>query len=285
MSPQEARKLRAIYHNVGHGQAIHIFGPRGDVIVIDLGSSRDFSPLTWLRGETDTIDYLIVTHPHGDHIEEMPLISKLGFKVRQFWRPKWLSEQDVYKQNQSAYRINLEHYFEMSKRYSHKVSEHERVGNPDVSGGLSVKVFSSRSCGTSNINNHSGVAFVEYASSGLLIPGDNEPPSWRALLQQPGFLAALRNVDIFMASHHGRASGYCPDIFVNKPRLCLVSDGRVQDTDARSRYSAQADGWKVHYRDGAESETRYCLTTRTDGYIQVDAGLNSSNPYLSVRAD
>src|SRR5690606_20570350 len=101
---QEAKKLRAIYHNVGHGQAIHIFGPRGDVIVIDLGSSRDFSPLTWLRGETDTIDYLIVTHPHGDHIEEMPLISKLGFKVRQFWRPKWLSEQDVYKQNQSSYR-------------------------------------------------------------------------------------------------------------------------------------------------------------------------------------
>jgi hypothetical protein len=65
--------------------------------------------------------------------------------------------------------------------------------------------------------------------------------------------------------------------------LCVVSDGRVQDTDARDRYSQHAKGWKVKKRNNLPSEDRYCVTTRRDGYIGIEVGKNANGrAYLSV---
>ncbi len=90
-------------HNVGHGQSIHAFTPNGKIVVIDLGCSKDFSPLNWLSAYSKKIDSLIITHPHGDHIDEILLLKK--FHIGQLWRPKWLEEQDIRKQNHSAYSV------------------------------------------------------------------------------------------------------------------------------------------------------------------------------------
>lgn len=278
--------LRVLIHDVGHGQAVHIFTPAGETIVIDLGCSGVFSPIEWLSASTKMIDSLIITHPHGDHIDEFLLLKKLGFSVRQLWRPKWLPKATVYEQNQSTYKDKLDAYFEMSDRYSSPIAESERVGNPAVSGGVSIDKFASKSVGTSNINNHSGVVVVKYRDISLVIPGDNEPASWRALLQQPSFAEAMAGAHIFMASHHGRESGYCSDIFESKPWLCVVSDGRVQDTDARERYSYHATGWTPIRRSGQPTKERSCLTTRSDGFVQVEVGENSNGKtYFRVEID
>lgn len=270
--------LKITIHNVGHGHAIHAFTPNGQSIVIDLGCSDDFSPLAWLRSKTDTIDSLMITHPHGDHIDEILELERLNFNVRQIWRPKWLSEDDVRKANQSDYTEKLDCYLDMSNnRFTHSVQENERVGNPDVSGGVSIKRYSTDKCGTSNINNHSGVAIFEYHGVKVVIPGDNEPPSWKELLEQDSFLKAVSGADIFLASHHGRESGYHSELLNTiKPRLCVVSDGRVQNTDATSRYSGHAAGWQVKSKSDGSSQNRKCLTTRTDGSIEIEIGQNSN---------
>ena len=278
--------LRVLIHNVGHGQAVHIFTPAGETIVIDLGTSSNYSPLEWLSGETKTIDSLIITHPHGDHIDEFSLIQQLGFNVRQFHRPKWLDAKTVYEQNQASYREKLDAYFEMSNDYSSPIADNERVGSPDVSGGVSINTYYSSSCGTSNINNHSCVVVIDYETSTIIIPGDNEPPSWRDLIQNQSFSSIMQRADIFMASHHGRISGYCSDIFSYKPNLCVISDGSVQDTDATNRYSYHASGWTVHSRNGNPSKERNCITTRSDGYIDISAGRNDNGKaFLSVTVD
>lgn len=87
-----------------------------------------------------------------------------------------------------------------------------------------------------------------------------------------------------MASHHGRESGYCSDIFKSiSPKLCIVSDGVVQKTDATSKYSGHASGWDVSSKSNGNILNRNCLTTRTDGYIEIEIGLNNNNhPFLSV---
>jgi beta-lactamase superfamily II metal-dependent hydrolase len=279
-------KLKILIHNVGHGQAVHAFTPDGKVVVIDLGTSADFSPLEWLSGHTKTIDSLVITHPHGDHIDEMLLIKDLGLKVRQLWRPKWLPREDVYAQNQATYQERLDAYFAMSDSYNHQILDEELVGNPAVTGGVTIKKFASKGCGTSNINNHSGVVVFEYLGVRIVIPGDNEPPSWKELLKQREFVDMVSGTHIFMASHHGRESGYCPELFsaLNKgaPKLCVISDGRVQDTDATSRYSYHAEGWDVGRRSGLRRETRNCVTTRSDGYVEIEVGPNQTAPYLSV---
>ena len=275
--------LRILIHDVGHGQAVHAWTPAGELVVIDLGCSSAFSPLEWLSGQSKTIDNLIITHPHGDHIDEFLLIKKMGFKVRQLWRPRWLERKVVYEQNQSTYTEKLDAYFEMSDRYTGKIADNELVGNPAVSGGASITKFNSKNCGQSNINNHSGVIVFEYCGVSVVIPGDNEPASWQELLTQPNFVSAINNANVFMASHHGRKSGYCADIFEKKPNLCVVSDGRVKDTDARDRYSHHAKGWKVKRRNDLPTEERFCVTTRRDGFIDIEIGPSSSgNGDLSV---
>lgn len=276
--------LRIVIHNVGHGQSIHAFTPAGEAVVIDLGCSESFSPLEWLHDQTQTIDSLIITHPHGDHIDEMLKIKSLGFTVRQLWRPKWLPKDEVYKQNQASYTGKLDRYFEMSDTYNSPIAPGERVGNPLVSGGVSIEHFNSSSCGVSNINNHSGVVVFSFSDSKIIVSGDNEPTSWNVLKEQLGFQKAVKNADIFMASHHGRTSGYEPSLFgLFKPSLCIISDGRVQDTDATNRYSYHATGWTVHRKSDEPSTKRNCLTTRSDGYIDIKLGNNSNGKnYLSV---
>ena len=122
--------FRILIHDVGHGQAVHAFTPVGETIVIDLGCSFEFSPLEWLSRSKKTIDSLKITHPHGDHIDELLLINKMGLKVRQLWRPNWLPREEVYKQNQSSYTNKLNAYFEMSDRYTGTIADGELVGDP-----------------------------------------------------------------------------------------------------------------------------------------------------------
>lgn len=282
--------LRILIHNVGHGQAIHAFTPASQTVVIDLGCSEYFSPLEWLRKQTDTIDNLIITHPHGDHIDEILDLDQHGFNVRQLWRPRWLTADEVRAANQASYEAKVERYLEMSQRFSVPIPENELIGNPAVTGGVTIRKYASRACGRNNINNHSGVVVFEYEGVKIVIPGDNEPPSWRALLEQQDFVQAARGAHIFMASHHGRDSGLCSELFddesgIRKPSLCAISDGRVQDTDATSRYSFHAQGWLVHSRNGRGSNKRFCVTTRSDGFIDIKIGRNSEGPYMAVTTD
>ncbi|MBZ0154908.1 MAG: MBL fold metallo-hydrolase [Alphaproteobacteria bacterium] len=281
--------LMIVIHDVGHGQAIHAFTPDGKVVVIDLGMSASFSPLEWLGRYTKTIDSLVITHPHGDHIDEILLITDLGFNVRQLWRPRWLLKQDVYAANQATYYDKLNAYFDMSDRYNSPVKDGELVGDPKVTGGVTIKQFASRNCGTSNINNHSGVVVFEYLGVRVVVPGDNEAASWKELLKKTDFVNMISDTYVFMASHHGRQSGYCLELFSalndGAPRLCVISDAGVQDTDATQRYSCHAEGWAVDSRSTLKRENRNCVTTRTDGAIEIEVGSNLSGTYLSVTTD
>lgn len=117
----------------------------------------------------------------------------------------------------------------------------------------------------------------------VVIPGDNESASWDALLKNDDFVDAVTGADIFMASHHGRESGFSSDLLkIVKPRLSVISDGRVLGTDASQRYYHYSSGWDVHSRSGAVSEKRYCATTRSDRSIDINIGKNSDNRFLSV---
>jgi len=44
--------LKLVIHDVGHGNAIHVYTPAGEVVVIDLGSSSAYSPLELLAENT-----------------------------------------------------------------------------------------------------------------------------------------------------------------------------------------------------------------------------------------
>ena len=117
-------------------------------------------------------------------------------------------------------------------------------------------------------NNLSYVTFLETPMGNFIIPGDIEKPAWEKLLQKRDFCNRLEKTHFFIASHHGRASGYCKEVFdYCSPRVVIFSDGPKQyaTQEEADTYAAHASGVEFNGR------TRYVLTTRNDGSICWDS--------------
>ncbi len=285
-------ELTCVFWDVQHGNATYINTPANEHIVIDLGVGSykqpnvPFSPLLHLKRKYGVrqLDGVVITHPHRDHLDDIGNFDALSPRVLS--RPKHLREADVHGGNLPASPV-VEEYLRISARYNQPVSPEESPFSPPWSGGHTITKFTPTACSRDNLNNHSIVTVVTYAGLKLLIPGDNEPPSWDELLAQPDFVQAIGGTDILLAPHHGRESGFSPALFDRiQPRLTVISDGRFGDTSATARYVGVTRGWKVHHRLTGDSEQRKCLTTRRDGVVIVKCGYSAGNrPYLNVTVD
>jgi len=223
---------------------------------------------------------VVITHPHRDHIDDIFNFDLLTPQV--LWRPKHLSDAEIRKANRDADMPLIKQYMEINQRFNLPVAASNDLTVPGSFGGATFQVFSPRFCDTSNINNHSLVVAVSYAGLKMVLPGDNEAPSWKELLNDSAFVAAVKGVDVLLASHHGRNAGYCAELFeaMGEPKLVVVSDGRFGDTSATDRYSKQASGWTVFDAAGS-NETRKCLTTRSDGHITIKFDWSSDPEYIN----
>ncbi|MEO0632618.1 MAG: hypothetical protein AAFY52_00615, partial [Pseudomonadota bacterium] len=80
--------------------------------------------------------------------------------------------------------------------------------------------------GFSDSNNLSLAIFVQCGPHKILFPGDLEKPGWKAMLRNDGFVRELNSVSLFVASHHGRENGYCPEVMALCPNIeaIVISD-------------------------------------------------------------
>lgn len=277
--------------DVQHGSAAYVRTPEGRHIAIDLGvgdftgndahragGDESFSPLKFLRANgVQQLDRVVITHPHTDHVDDIFEFDNMSPKTLLF--AKHLTDDEVLNGNQRRERHILNEYLKITHRYDKPVTggsvEAERPTFDFAS-------FHPVGCAASNLNNQSIVVFLTYAGSTICIPGDPEGAAWRELLKQPRFIDYLKQTDILVASHHGRESGYCEDIFEHlKPKLVIISDGQSGTTCVREKYYQKASGWEVGSHSSAELTTRYCLTTRRDGSINIEFG----NGYMSVKTE
>ncbi|KKM25835.1 hypothetical protein LCGC14_1590960 [marine sediment metagenome] len=280
--------LRIICWDVEHGNAAYIKTPADKHIALDIGSSASFSPLKSLRDDfnLEFLNEVIITHPHSDHMSDIFEFDLMFPKVLN--RSKHLTEEDIRNANRAEESNIVNKYLEIHGRYNQPIKKEDNPELPENNGGVYVRTFVDKSSSTSNINNHCTVVVIEYLNVKTLFPGDIEAPAWEALLQQENFVEAIAGVDILVASHHGRESGYYTDLFDHfTPKLTIISDGRFNDTSATSRYTDKSSGWKVNHRDESnESETRYCISTRNDGHIDIEVGESQNNStYLTVTID
>ena len=93
--------LEIVFWDVQHGSATYIKTPNGTHIVQDLctGSygtnNKDFSPLLHLKNKwgIEQLDWVIITHPHKDHIDDIINFDKLSPCVLS--RPKHLPKDEI----------------------------------------------------------------------------------------------------------------------------------------------------------------------------------------------
>lgn len=282
-------KVEMVFWDVQHGHATYIKSPNGKHIVIDLGTgdysgnNLFFSPLKHLkdRYSVNQLDYVIITHPHLDHIDDIFNFDSLKPKV--LHRPKLITKELLLDGVRDIDKPKFEKYIEICNKYNTSVNDNESPKIPENYGGLKIKTFIPTHYRGNNLNNYSIITILEYAGIKVIVPGDNENSCLNVLLENSAFSKAIENADILLAPHHGRDSA-CNNDFLNivNPRLTIVSDGKYCDTSANSRYSNKSRGWDV-FKEGTRIK-RKCLTTNSDGEIYVQFGYNEDNTrFLNVR--
>lgn len=265
--------------DVKHGHGIYINTPTGKHIVIDLGvgshSSGDtFSPLLHLKENygIKKIDLLIVTHPHMDHIDDILNLDVLKPEVISF--PKFTDTElaELLKNCQSKDKEKMEKFIEYRRNYNIPIS-HDRdiINNSNVSGVESIKRFRT-SNEQSNINDVSCVTVIQYMGYKIVIPGDNEKSSWNEFLERKDFKEAIKDADVYLASHHGRDSGYHDDVMkILNPKLVIISDSKKHGTSSE-KYTQKSQGlniWSFDKDKQHKKEFRKTLSTHNDGRINI----------------
>lgn len=274
-----ARVATMTVWNVQLGLAVHVKAPNGKYIVIDLGTGEDGNASPLGKRRNDNIAYMIITHPHLDHIDDILHFDENAPRIIK--RAKSITNAEVMQGVRDCDRRKFEKYCEINNRYNTPI-EPDNENNPNSSnnyGGLKIQTFSSLNCDHSNFNNFSIITVFSLSGIKVVVCGDNETESLGLLMQQDDFKSAVSNADILVAPHHGRESAYQSDFvsWVN-PRLTIISDTKKIEASASEKYTEKSRGLDVENSNG-DMNKRYCLTTRNDGNIQVKFGESDDPDY------
>ena len=84
--PSEYQELKVHFLDVGQGDSCFIELPNKETMLIDAGESEyGDSIVTYIYGQGyDTLDYVVATHPHADHIGGMADVLNT-FNIRNFY--------------------------------------------------------------------------------------------------------------------------------------------------------------------------------------------------------
>lgn len=246
--------------DVGHGLCALLVGASGIRILFDAGHSDAFRPSQYLPSQGHTaVDQLVITNFDHDHVSDLPELSST-INIRSISRNPSIP---------AAVLRNLKlANGPLTTALTTALDMHETWTGPALSlnyGTLSVRQYWNNYPTFTDTNNLSLVTFIEEHGTRLVIPGDIEVAGWKALLQRADFRQDLAGTHIVVASHHGRDSGYCEDVFTHcNPHLCIISDDVMQYDTQDHCYGKHCSG--LRWSDGS---TRRVLTTRNDGHITI----------------
>lgn len=246
----------------------------GPLAMIDSGSSSDFKPSTYVKAlGRNKLDYLFITNADQDHMSDLKGLVDAGIEVVTLHRnPSYTGEQmRQIKLVSGPLTDDANWYVSALSEFTNTV---DAPFNTCMAGITYKAFFNSYGSGGGQFkdtNNLSLVVFIKYKNFKMLFPGDLEKAGWAALLQRADFRTELVGTDVLMASHHGRESGYCEEIFKYfTPSCVVISDKPIvhatQQMVPDYRNVIRANGVKVR----TTMKNRHVLTTRRDGWIQFD---------------
>ena len=253
--------MRLTVHNVGHGLCISLIHENGNVMLWDCGHLDGSKPSEFLPAlGINTINRFFVTNYDEDHISDLPALrQKLNIEL--LHRNKSISNEQLraLKLQSGPISLAMDAMLSMLDRYT--VAEATAPEFPHVTFNTYYNNYRTDFDDTNNI---SLVTLINCNGKSFVIPGDLEKPGWEKLLEKENFREALRKVDVFIASHHGRENGYCRKVFdYCSPEVIIFSDSPIKfaSQEMASIYALHASG------DTFNGETRYVLSTRNDGNI------------------
>ena len=270
--------MKIIFYDVEHGSCCHIITPNNKHILVDVGSKTNSSIIhhiyrKYFYGNGGKIDELIITHPHEDHIYDLPNLCK-DLSPRVLHRPKGAFDI-IPSQNTPLHRSIAECANSMNERYNAPVSVNESPTEASVNGGVAFEIISPKSEWTTkqDINTFSNIVVVKAFDYKFVLTGDNPSSILSKMMAEDycGIRNHIANSTVLLAPHHGRTGEFCKEFFdcVN-PYLTVVSDKSIE-------HETQNDTTQLYKGRGANlyGQDRYVLTTRNDGTIMFDITIDN----------
>lgn len=202
-------ELVAHFLDVGQGDANFIELPNGETMLIDAGiASTGDDIVEYIENlGYDTIDYVVSTHPHADHIGGMAEVIE-AFDVDAIYMPKAVSTSKTYE--------NLLETIQ-DKGLSIKTGKSgvEVLDEDD----LDIVMVAPSSDDYSNLNNYSIVLKITYGDVSFLYTGDAEEESLEEITSDI-------KADVLKVGHHGSDTSTSEE-FLEKvnPQYAVISVG------------------------------------------------------------
>lgn len=269
--------------DIEHGACALITTSNDKRVMIDCGhnAATNWRPGSHLaRFGITSLDRLYVTNFDEDHVSGFPNLTDYVHIGALYRNPSVAPSTIRCLKKTDGMGVGIERLV--------LFMEHVFTGGPPPEdyGDTSFSVYWNRYGalgGFTDENNLSLVVFVTSGQHKFIFPGDMEKDGWRQLLWNPAFVAELRGVNFFVASHHGRENGYCEEVLSLCPgiEVVVISDKRMgyQSQETVDRYRAYARGFNYN------GDMRYVLTTRRDGRMFFSVPqVGAANVVLRVAA-
>ena len=251
--------------DVEHGACALVTADNGRRILIDCGhnTTTNWRPSRFLpaRG-IEYVERLVVSNYDEDHVTDLPeLFCRVGVSVlsrNPSVPPQFLR---LLKQENGMGRGIGTLAYMAGNFYNQPLPAAQDFG------ALQIAHYWNQFPEFIDENNLSLVTILRYHNLGVIFPGDIEKKGWLRLLERPDFRSALMGVNVFVASHHGRETGYCPEIFdCCFPEFVVFSDATIAHETQETAGMYRQHTLGVRFFDG---KVRHVLSTRNNGMIRL----------------
>lgn len=256
--------------NVEHGACALLTCDNGARMMIDCGhnASTQWYPGDYLRSIGVTyLDMLVITNYDQDHISGYPNLAD-KVVIGSMFRNVSVTPQIIYQLKSDVGTVSP-----AMTRFVHDLLNNFSGGGGTWTPPNYPGVVWDSMCNPYPVfddeNNLSLAMYLNIRNTGFLFTGDLEKAGWLRLLANSASLRdAVKRTHILMASHHGRESGRCPelfDVYGCTPQIVVVSDAYKQhmSQETSNYYYSKCTGIEGFRNDGH----RRVLTTRCDGHI------------------
>lgn len=221
-------EIGIVYLNAGQGDATIIRLPNGKIMVIDCNT--DESPeniVQYLKKAGITkIDYLVITHPHSDHMSGTKEIAD-NFEVGEVWtadytRHKSEESPESYEKYKETYVAGLK----KMERGGTEIKTPSAKNDPIVKDGkLEIRILGpSKSVQGDNedIHEESLALQIKFGKTSFVFTGDTTNDQQDRIIEH----YPVKDTTIWHASHHGSANGANEDVMKKvKPQYTVIPVG------------------------------------------------------------
>lgn len=260
-----ARVLRIVHFDVGQGDAALVTTPEGRHVLIDGGPQSDaVADLLWEMG-VDTIDLVVSSHNHADHIGGLPEVFFV-FPVRAYLENGVPATTAVYAR--LLRRVEEEANVQVLRPTARTITI----------GSVTFRVLPPSGVDASQNNNSVGIE-VTYGQFRELFTGDSEQP------ELGRWLAAgiVSPVTVLKVAHHGSSNGTNEAwVSATRPAAVVVSAGlknryRHPSADVERLWARSAKVYRTDHVGTVE------ITANSDGRFSVRTRERASERAASHR--